>query len=172
MMPMKKTMEFSLKSNGDEIKKLEQKSSYFLKYEGFSDDTIQTQIMILRELIISGKKFDDLRPSEFEMSVQLHIEGNTITVEVKKSICESAYDKLEELDKTIQWIRGSQDPLERYMINFARASGASNIAGTNGLGLARITQEADAIIDFYVSEDNILNLSAVSDLNAEKLSYL
>ncbi len=169
-MPTKKTMEFSLKSNGDEIKELEQKSSYFMKYQGYSDETIQTQILILRELINSCKQFNDLRPSEFEISVQLHIEGNTITLEVKKSICESAYGKLEELDKTIQWIRGSQDPLERYMTNLAEASDVSHIAGTNGLGLARITQEADAIIDFYVSEDSILNLSAVSDLNSEKLS--
>jgi len=163
-------MEFSLKSNGDEIKELEQKSSYFLKYQGYSDDTIQTQILILRELINSCKQFKDLRPSEFEIFVQLHIENNTITLEVKKSVCESAYGKLEDLDKTIQWIRGSQDPLERYMTNIAEASDVSHIAGTNGLGLARISQEADAIIDFYVSEDSILNLSAVSDLNSEKLS--
>ena len=169
-MPMKKTMEFSLKSNGDEIKELEQKSSYFLKYQGYSDDTIQTQILILRELVNSCKQFNDLRPSEFEMSVQLHIENNTITLEVKKSVCESNCGKLEELDKTIQWIRGSQDPLERYMTNIAEASDVSHIAGTNGFGLARITQEADTIIDFYVSEDSILNLSAVSDLNSEKLS--
>ena len=44
------------------------------------------------------------------------------------------------------------------------------IAGTNGLGLAIIAHEADAMIDFYVSEDNVLNLSAVSNLTAEKLS--
>ena len=169
-MPMKKTMEFSLKSNGGEIEKLERKSSNFLKYHGYSGDTIQAQIMILKELIISGQKVDDLNPSEFEMSVHLHIEDNTITVEVTKSICESAYGKLEELDKTIQWIRGCQDPLEHYMINLPEASGASSMAGTDGLELVRIAHEADAIIDFYVSEDNVLNLSAVSNLNAEKLN--
>ena len=163
-------MEFSLKSKGGEIKKLERKSSNFLKSKGYSDDIIETQLMILKELIISSKEFDDLRPSEFEMSVQLHIEDNTITVEVKKPVCESDYGKLEELDRTIQWIRGYQDPLEQYMINLAEASGASHIAETNGLGLARIAHEADAIIDFYVSEDNVLNLSAVSNLNAERLS--
>ena len=163
-------MEFSLKSNGGEIKKLERKSSIFLKSKGYSDDIIETQIMILKELIISSKEFDDLRPSEFEMSVQLHIEDNTITVEVKKPVCESDYGKLEELDKTIQWIRGYQDPLEHYMINLAEASDAFHFAGTNGLGLARIAHEADAVVDFYVSEDNVLNLSAVSNLNAEKLS--
>jgi len=160
-------MEFSLRSNGGEIQKLEQKSSNFLKYHGYSDDTIQDQIMILRELIISGKKFDDLGPFGFETSVQLHIEDNTITVEVKKLVCESAYGMLADLDKTIQWIRGYQDPLEQYMINLSESSGASHLAGANGLGLARIAYEADAIIDFYVSEDNILNLSAVSNLNGE-----
>ena len=169
-MPMKKTMEFNLKSNIGEIKKLEQKSSNFLKYHGYSDDTVQAQIMILRELLISGKKFEDLRPSEFQTSVNLHIEDHAITVEVKKSVCESAYSKLEDLDKTIQWIRGYQDPLENYTINLAAAYGTSHITGTNALGLARIAHEADAIIDFYVSEDNILNLSAVSNLNADKHS--
>jgi len=160
-------MEFCLRSNGGEIQKLEQKSSNFLKYHGYSDDTIQDQIMILRELIISGKKFDDLGPFGFETSVQLHIEDNAITVEVKKLVCESAYGMLADLDKTIQWIRGYQDPLEQYMINLSESSGASHLAGANGLGLARIAYEANAIIDFYVSEDNILNLSAVSNLNGE-----
>jgi hypothetical protein len=78
---------------------------------------------------------------------------------------------LADLDKTIQWIRGYQDPLEQYMINLSESSGASHLAGTNGLGLARIAYEADAIIDFYVSEDNILNLSAVSNLNGEYGEY-
>jgi len=163
-------MEFRLKSNGGEIKKLEQKSSNFLDYHGYSDGTIQAQIMILKELIISGQKVDDLNPSEFEMSVHLHIEDNTITVEVKKPVCESAYGKLEELDKKIQWIRGYQDPLEHYMINPAGASGAYPMAGTKGIGLAGIAHETGAVIDFYVSEDNVLNLSAVSNLNAEKLN--
>jgi len=163
-------MEFSLKSNGGELKKLERKSSNFLKSKGYSDDIIETQIMILKELIISSKEFDDLRPSEFDISVQLHIEDNSITVEVKKLVCESDYGKLEALDKTIQWIRGYQDPLEHYMANLAETSGASHIAETNGLGLARIAHEADAIVDFYVSEDNVLNLSAVSNLSAEKLN--
>ena len=169
-MLIKKTMEFSLKFNCGEIKKLERKSSNFLKSKGYSDDIIETQIRILKELIISSKEFDDLRPSEFEMSVQLHIEDNAITVEVKKPVCESDYGKLEELDKTIQWIRGYQDPLEHCMTNLPEASGVSHIAETNGLGLARIAHESDAIIDFYVSEDNVLNLSAVSNLNAEKLN--
>ena len=164
---MKKTMEFSLRSDGSEIQKLEKKSSNFLKHHGYSDDAIQAQIMILKELIISGKKFDSLARSGSEMSVQWHIEDNKITVEVKKSVCESDYGMLAELDKTIQWIRSYQDPLEHYLINHIETSCASRIAGINGLGLARIAHEADAILDFYVCEDNILNLSAVSDLNAE-----
>jgi threonyl-tRNA synthetase len=163
-------MEFRLKSNGGEIKKLERKSSNYLKSNGYSDEVIETQILILKELIISSKEFDDPSASEFEMSVQFHIEDNAITVEVKKPVCESDYGKLEELDKTIQWIRGYQDPLEQYMTNLAEASAVSHIAETNGLGLARIAHESDAIIDFYVNEDNVLNLSAVSNLPAEELN--
>ena len=136
-------MEFSLKSNGDEIRELEQKCSYFLKYQGYSDATIQTQILILRELIKSGQQFKDLRQTGFEMSVQLHIENNTITLEVKKSVCESNCGKLEALDKTIQWIRSYQDPLERHIINLAETSDISHIVGINGLGLARIAHRTN-----------------------------
>ena len=163
---MKKSMEFKLKSNGGELAELEHKTGNFLKYHGYPDSTIQSQLMILRELITSGKKIDDLGLSDFEMSVDLQIETDSITVEVKKSVCDSAYGKLAELDKAIQWIRGHQDPFEPYSIKHAEASGTSHSAETVGFGLAKIAYEAGAIIDFYVSEDNILNLSAVCNLNA------
>jgi len=163
---MKKTIEFELKSCGEEIEKLAQKSGEFLKTQGCSDDTIQAQIMILRELIMSGKNFGDGRSSEFEMTVHLQMENDSITVEVRKPVGESSFGKLEELDRIIQWISGYQDPFEPYMVKLAQTAGASRVAGTSGLRLARLAYEANAFIDFYVSEDNILNLSAVRNLNA------
>ena len=36
-----------------------------------------------------------------------------------------------------------------------------------GIGLARIAYEAGAVLDFFVDEDNILNLSAVRSLNGD-----
>jgi len=162
-----KSIEFKFKSTGRDIEKLAEKSAAFLKFHGCSDDTIRTQIMIIRELIMSGKKFDRHNFSEIEMSVQLQIETDSITVEVKKTVNESAYGKLAELDKTIQRIRGCQDPFEPYLINLAETADASPIEETNALRLSRLAYETNAMIDFYVSEDSVLNLSAVRSLKAE-----
>lgn len=85
-------------------------------------------------------------------------------MEVSKPVNESSYSRLNELDKTIQWISGYQDPFEPYTIKLSEVSAHSPNRKTNGFELARIAYEAGAILDFYVSEDNILNLSAVRNL--------
>ncbi|MGA8185741.1 MAG: hypothetical protein WB819_19100 [Terriglobia bacterium] len=167
---MDKSIEFELKYNSGETEKLEQKCTKFLKYHGCPDVTIQAQIMILRELIISGEKLDGRRSAEFEMTVHLHMENDSITVEIRKPVDESTYGKLQELDKTIQWIRGCQDPLEPYMLKQDATADTSHISGSSGFALARLAHEANAIIDFYVSEDNILNLSAVRNLDADGIN--
>jgi hypothetical protein len=75
-------------------------------------------------------------------------------------------DKLKELDKTIQFIRGYQNPFEAYMLKRKEASKSSSCDVTNSLGLARIAYEENAMLDFFISEDNDLFLSAVSSLEA------
>jgi hypothetical protein len=163
---MKNSIAFRLEPNGSEIAKVVEKGERFLKAHGLSDDRVQTQIMVIKELINSGKTFANLKPAGNEMSVHIYIEENTITAEVKKAVEESASDtQLQALDRTIQWIRGYQDPFEPFMVKAWQASGSACDCDSNSLGLAKIAYEAGAILDFYVSEDNILNLSAVSHLN-------
>jgi hypothetical protein len=52
----------------------------------------------------------------------------------------------------------------------AETADTSPITGANGFALARLAHEANAIIDFYVSEDNILRLSAVRKLDADGIN--
>ena len=163
---MKNSIEFNLKPIGSEIAKVGEKGKSFLKSHGLTDDNVQTQIMVIRELIKSGKTFDNQRPAGNEMSVHIYIEENTITAEVRKPVNESAHNnQLQTLDKTIQWIRGYQDPFTPFMMKARQVSESFCDSDSNSSGLAKIAYEAGAILDFYVSEDNILNLSAVSYLN-------
>jgi hypothetical protein len=166
-MIMKKSILFNLKLNDHEIDKAGATGSDFLKSHGFSNETVQAQIMILKELIINGKKFENPSSLESEITVFLLVEEKTITVEVRKAVEESYQRQLNELDKTIQWIRGYQDPFEPYMKKLRERSENSNNSDANDIGLARIAYEAGAILDFFVSEDNILNLSAVRSLNGD-----
>ena len=169
-MSMDQSMEFKFGYSAGETQKLEQALFTLLKYHGYNDNTIQTQLMILRELIISGEKLDGRERSESEMTVHLHIENDSITVEVKRPVDESVYGRLQELDNTIQWIRGCQDPLAPEMVRPPELADTSHIDRTNGFALARLAQNESAVIDFYVSEDNILNLSAVRKLDADGIN--
>jgi hypothetical protein len=164
-MIMKNSIMFNLKLNDNEIDKAGEKSSNFLKSHGFSNETVHAQIMILEELINNGKKFEHPTSTESEITVFLLVEEKTITVEVRKAVEESFQRQLNELDKTIQWIRIYGDPFEPYMKKLREKAENSNNRDANGIGLARIAYEAGAILDFFVSEDNILNLSAVRSLD-------
>ena len=162
---MKNSIAFKLKPRGNEIARIGEKGKKFLKSHGFSDNSVQIQIMVIRELIKSGKAFENQRPSGNEMSVHIFIEENTIIAEVRKSVCETTHDnQLQKLDETIQWIRGYRDPYTPFMM-MARESSQNRLdIKSNLFGLAKIAYEAGAVLDFYVSEDNILNLSAVRNI--------
>ena len=169
-MPMTKSIQFSLKRGDFEIETVREKGRNFLKAHGFSDDTVQTQMTILQQLINSGRKFDNLVASKNEMTVLLLIEENAIIVEVSKLINESSSSQLDELDKTIQSMRtwGYQEPSKAYAIDCREPSGRnSQDCKVEGFELAKIVYEEGAVLDFYVSEDKILNLSAVRNLDGE-----
>lgn len=163
---MKDSIEFNLKPIGFEIEKAGEKGERFLKSHGLSDDRIRTQIMVIRELIKSGRTFDDHNSAGTEMSINISVEEKTVTIEVRQPVNEFAhYDQLQALDKTIQWIRGYQDLFTALMMKTEHSAPYCHDRDSNSLGLAKIAYEAGAILDFYVSEDNILNLSAVIYLN-------
>ena len=168
-MPMTKSIQFSLKRSDFEIETVREKGRKFLKSHGFSDNTVQTQMTILQQLINSGRKFDNLVASKDEMTVLLLIEENAIIVEVSKPINESSFSQLDALDKTIQSTRtwGYQEPFKPCAIDDRQPSRNSQDFEAEGFDLARIVYEEGAVLDFYVSEDKILNLSAVRNLDGE-----
>lgn len=137
----------------------------FFKSHGFLDETAQVYIMILKELIKTGQRYGGLTPSDSEMTAQLHIGKKNITVEVMNPVDPSCIDRLKDLDKTIQYIRGYQDPFVPYSKMSRQVLNKSFPSGSDNLGLARIAYESKAILDFFISEDNVLNLSAVKNLD-------
>ena len=53
------------------------------------------------------------------------------------------------------------------MLKNKEASKNNSYAVTNGLGLARIADEENAILDFFIGKDSDLSLSAFSSLDAD-----
>ena len=75
---------------------------------------------------------------------------------------DTVYHHLRKLDKTLQWIRGFQDPFQAYVQRIRKISRKPLDDEFSGLGLTRIAYEGQAILDFFLTEGNQLNVSAIS----------
>ena len=157
---MNKSILFSLNSNNDEIEIVSEKTSYFLKSHGFSDEEVQEQIIILEELLKTCMQYSGCRSSHEKMRIQIYVSSDKITFEVSSPISGIQKKQLEELDKIIQFIHGYQDPFEAFL----KLKGTSG-NGSKGLALAKLAYESKATLDFFVSEDNIINMSAIRTIN-------
>ena len=157
---MKKSIIFSMNSNRNEIEIASEKTSHFLKSHGFSHKAVREQIMIVEELIKTCMQYSGIRSLQNKVRVQIEVSKDKIIFEVSSPINGIPKKQLEELDKTIQFIHGYQDPFEAYLKLKAKSGN-----GSNGLALAKLSHEGKTTIDFFVSEDNIINMSAVRRIN-------
>ena len=161
---MEKSMNLVVRPRWNEVEKVRGKTSQFLGSHGLSKDTINGITMVISELIENGIKYGSFALPENTVTANVHIGENIITVEVIHPIDEAAYPHLKNLDKMIQWIRGYQDPFEAFVERLKEVSKRPLGDEESGLGLVRIAYEGRAILDFFVNEQNVLNVSAVSNL--------
>jgi len=164
---MKKSIQFDVKPDWDEIEKIRNESVDFLQSHGLSDDTIHSLSMIISELIENGLKYGDFKTKGTNVAVIINISTSRVSVEVLNPVDDSAFENLAKLDKTIQWIRGYQDPFEAYIERIKEVSKKPLHDLESGIGLVRIAYEGNALLDFFVAENNMLNVSVVSNLEGE-----
>lgn len=117
--------------------------------------------MITCELVENSIKYGDFRKNK-TVDLYIKILQKKISIIVKNPIGEKSKKYLHELDKTIQRVRGFQDPYEAYVERMREISMEALDNKKSGLGIVRISYEGHAIIDFFINEDKILNVSAVS----------
>lgn len=164
---MKKSIEFSIKPEWDEIEIVRNESTDFLQSHGLSDDAVHSLSMIISELIENGIKYGDFQIVEKKVVVLIQIEQNNVTIEVNNPVDLHALEHLTRLDKTIQWIRGYQDPFEAYIKRIKEVAKKPLHDEESGIGLVRIAYEGKALLDFFVGDDSMLNVSVVSNLEGE-----
>ena len=162
--PMKKSLQLKVNPNLLDIQKEGGNISDFLKSHGLPEVTVQEQIMIIWELVKTAMKYGNFTQLEDRLTVQLHVGEREITVEVKHPVNDTSLNHLKKLDKTIQLLRKHQDPFEAYLGKLKEVCSQPHAGEPNDLGLTRIAYETQAILDYFVSDKNILNLSAVRGL--------
>ena len=164
---MKKSIEFKVKPEWDEIEKIRNESAEFLQTHELTDDTIHSLSMIISELIENGIKYGNFKLVENRVAVIINIDRKTVTIEVLNPVDEDADKHLSRLDKTIQWIRGYQDPFEAYIERIKEVSKKPLKDAESGIGLVRIAYEGKALLDFFVGENSILNVSVVANIEGD-----
>jgi len=161
---MKRSVKLIVDPNWDEIERVRNESNEFLRTHALSDDTVYALTLVISELIENGIKYGVFKSKENKVIVSVYVGPSIITVEVTNPVDETTYNHLRRLDRTIQWIRGYQNPFEAYIERLKEVSKKPLHDKESGLGLVRIAYEGKAILDFFLEEDNILNVSAVSNL--------
>lgn len=158
---MNNLLKIGMRPTAAGIDRTERKLIRFLESHGTADCAIRKEIMVFRELVARGKSFYSDRSPETEVIVCVEVGDSQITIEISHPIAAKLDQRLAELDRTIQFIRSFQDPFEPYCMKQIEIAINPMPETEMGLGLAKIAYEANAVVDFYVSEDNVLNLSAI-----------
>ena len=161
---MLQSMKLTVSPKWEEIEKARAKSTEFLKVQGLEDETVYTVTMVISELIENSIKYGTFDSPESKITMCIEIGPQLLTVEVINPVNETSEYHLNRLDKTIQWIRGHQDPFEAYIERVKEVSKKPLRDPESGLGLVRIAYEGKATLDFFVNEDNNLSVSALSNL--------
>lgn len=148
----------------EEIENVRNKTSDFLADQNLSNDAVQAFTMVISELVENSVKYGKFVSDKNEVVVNISIAEDIIIAEVINPVDKTAYKHLRKLDRTLQWIRGFQDPFQAYVERIRQVARRPFDDEFNGLGLVRIAYEGSAILDFFLNENNQLNVSAVSYL--------
>ena len=144
----------------NEIENARKQIFQFLKEKSIAENHIHAATMILSELIENGVKYGKFLPTD-QLEARINLEADLITIEVTHPVAANNSLHLRELDEMIQWIRGYQDPFEAYIEKLKRIAKMPLEDKKSGLGLVRIAYEGGAILDFFIDENENLNVSAV-----------
>lgn len=125
---------------------------------GLGDDEAYSLAMVAQELLENAVKYGTREGEGITLSLRL--DDGDVTVEVRSRLGEDD-SHLRTFDRTVQWIRGYQDPFEAYVERLKAAAAGPYEPGGSGLGLARIAYEGRCALDFFVDAASVLSVSAV-----------
>lgn len=145
----------------EEVETIRARTISYLAESGISTKSAQAVEMVTGELVENAIKYGVFDVGHQKIEIRLERERDMIVLEVANHVDDSRTADLQELDRIIQWIRGFQDPFEAYVERLQTVSQKSLLDEESGLGIVRVAYEARAILDFFVSEDDLLTVAAV-----------
>ncbi|HSM94339.1 MAG TPA: ATP-binding protein [Anaeromyxobacteraceae bacterium] len=157
---MENALHIQLRPEWDAIRGAWEPCDRHLEAHGLGRDDAYALCMVAQELLENAVKYGAYEGGQPPVDLALEVTPEEVTVEVRSPVGVDPA-ALGEFDRTIQWIRGFQDPFEAYVDRLKRASSRAAGSGESGLGLARVAYEGRCVLDFYVDASNTLAVSAV-----------
>lgn len=157
-------MHIDLTPEWDKLEEIRLEASRFLEQHGLTESVNQSMVMVLSELLENSIKYGSFSEGSDKVSVSLEVGRDQITVEVTNPISDSALPDLDSLDRMIQWVRGFQDPFEAYVKRLREISKKPLDDRESGLGIVRIIYEGRVDLDFFVTDKDLLTVSAIRHL--------
>lgn len=161
---MESELDLRVGADWSEMGRVNEEVADFLASCRLPAETVQMYTMVVCELVENAIKYGSFVSDTDRVEVHLAVASSTISVQVTHHCRETSSQYLGELDRTIQWLRSFQAPFEAYVARMKAISREPLDLEKSGLGLARITYEGRALLDFYVDENSLLSVSAVSSL--------
>ncbi len=161
---MESELDLRVGADWSEISRVHDEVARFLASCRLTEETVHMYTMVVCELVENAIKYGTFVAENDRVEVHLAVARSTISVQVTHHCRETSGKYLGELDRTIQWLRSFQAPFEAYVARMKAISREPLDLEKSGLGLARITYEGRALLDFYVDENSLLSVSAVSSL--------
>ncbi|WP_242393614.1 ATP-binding protein [Anaeromyxobacter oryzisoli] len=128
---------------------------------GLERDEAYALAMVAQELVENAVKYGAAGPGEV-VRLRLRVDSDAVTVEVVNHLgVDDAH--LRTFERTVEWIRGFQDPFEAYVERLKEISATPYADGRSGLGLARIAYEGRCALDFYAGPGDTLAVSAIHE---------
>jgi hypothetical protein len=155
------TLHLNIRPRWEELDVARQQTVAFLREFDFGERAVHATEMVVRELTENATKYGSFEHAPEEVRIAITVDGAAITVEVRSPVRSSDDEHVRRLDRTVQWIRGFQNPFEAYVERLREVSTQSLESRESGLGLVRIAYEGQSILDFFLSDANVLAVSAV-----------
>jgi hypothetical protein len=156
---MDQTFHMQLMPEWDAIRATWEPCHRHLEAQGMTRDEAYGLCMVVQELLENAVKYGRFTGGE-HVDLTLEVAPGEVTIEVKSPV-DADSKELGQFDRTVQWIRGYQDPFEAYVERLKLVSAQAWGSSRGGLGLARVAYEGRCAIDFYVDPSNTLAVSAV-----------
>lgn len=161
---MESQLDLRVRADWSEMARVNEAAGAYLASCELSTEAVQKYTMVVCELVENAIKYGSFPSPEDRIDVHVSVASVAISVQVTHHCHETGTAGLGDLDRTVQWLRSYQAPFEAYVARMKAISREPLDAEKSGLGLARITYEGRALLDFYVDENSMLSVSAVSSL--------